>query len=201
MGRGSRKARHERRRKEAEIQRAAEEAARPEKPAESNGGAAEAQQDRVGGAPSPMEVKSAVLDNAIVKLAIEHRWPVSRRHKEAALGIISRNMAYENGVVSNGAVANLIRIEAQNQADEQHADKMAAPASGTNVNVNVGVAVQVESQLRQELLSDIDGLRILHEQALSEDSKPIIVASGKPSSNGHSTNGHSGNGHSSNGHH
>ena len=46
------------------------------------------------------------------------RWKISDPNKEFAVGVTVRNMGNEDGRVSNGAVANLIKMEAQNQAED-----------------------------------------------------------------------------------
>lgn len=57
----------------------------------------------------------------IAKLLACKRWKATDQHKEAALGVTVRNMANDDGRVSNAAVSNLIKMESQNQADDHRA--------------------------------------------------------------------------------
>ena len=70
-----------------------------------------------------MTYLTPVQENKIVTSMANkrNRWKLEEKHKDEAVGITVRNMANEDGRVSNAAVANLIRMEAQNQADEHKA--------------------------------------------------------------------------------
>ena len=70
-----------------------------------------------------MTYLTPVQENKIVASMANkrNRWKLEEKHKDEAVGITVRNMANEDGRVSNAAVANLIRMEAQNQVDEHKA--------------------------------------------------------------------------------
>jgi hypothetical protein len=51
------------------------------------------------------------------------RFKLTKEAKQIAIDMTIRNMRHDNGRVSNGAVANLIRMEAMNQAEAHAARK------------------------------------------------------------------------------
>ncbi len=57
-------------------------------------------------------------NNIVATLLAARRWKSTDEHKQVALGITTKNMGNEDARVSNAAVSNLIKMEAQNQADE-----------------------------------------------------------------------------------
>lgn len=136
-----RKARRERRKaqREAAASAAAEEARAESVPTDADRAAAQAPLPGVGGPPSGSTVYAAKMDNSLVKQAIRGRWLVTDEHRNKAIEICVRNMGCDEGMVSNGAVRNLIAIEAQNQKDEHHQAAMEKKAGDTNVQVNVGM--------------------------------------------------------------
>jgi hypothetical protein len=79
---------------------------------------------------------SPVQQNKIVSLMIhEPRWQLTAESKGEAVSYTRRNMASDDGRVSNGAVRNLIAMESQNIAWER-GDKADAAGNTTNIYVN-----------------------------------------------------------------
>ncbi len=64
---------------------------------------------------------SPVQENKIVAMMLNKRnkFPVKSKHKRYAVETTERNMKDENGRVSNGAVANLIRMVKINQDEDK----------------------------------------------------------------------------------
>jgi hypothetical protein len=76
------------------------------------------------------------------------------RAKQIAVLVTQRNMISPNQQVSNAAVQNLLRMEAQNQSDEHHSEDLEKPEAAP-LQVNI-------LQLRQELLNDPDFISNAH---------------------------------------
>lgn len=68
--------------------------------------------------------------------------------RDIAIAVTSRNMLSSNPLVVNLAVSNLIRMEAQNQADEHHDE-----GETQNVNHNHTLTLSVEE--RRNLIADV----------------------------------------------
>lgn len=68
--------------------------------------------------------------------------------RDIAIAVTSRNMLSSNPLVVNLAVSNLIRMEAQNQADQHHDE-----GETQNVNHNHSVTLTVEA--RRNLIADV----------------------------------------------
>lgn len=62
-------------------------------------------------------LRQAELNKMIRKLLHDKRWQVSDEVKRKAIAVTERNIDSEDERVSNGAVQNLLKMEAQNQAD------------------------------------------------------------------------------------
>lgn len=86
---------------------------------------------------------SPVQHNKIVSMMLNprRRWKLSKEAKQAAMAATLDNLADEDGRVRNAAVANLIRMEGQNQGDQHKMlDKLApnsSEASVTNQQINI----------------------------------------------------------------
>lgn len=106
------------------------------------------------------------------------RFKLDKEAKQIAIDATIRNMQSENGRVSNGAVANLIKMEAQNQADQHKAVDKKLPdlhAVGGMIEHRVTVT---------ELLGNPDYIEWLRERERNSD--PRLVCQ-----NGHQGNGKS----------
>lgn len=91
-------------------------------------------------------------ENQLIDMAVNGDWPTGAKEKQKAVDTTMRNMDSENGRVSNGAVSNLIRMEAQ---------KMGSANSATqNTQVNVSGNLVVNGTRRRfwtdmgEILAD-----------------------------------------------
>jgi hypothetical protein len=74
-------------------------------------------------------------ENRLTATAIRNRWPITEKHKQAAVGVTIRNMARDDGRVSNGAVRNLLAMEAQ-QMEQEKRDSGETDAPTVNVQIN-----------------------------------------------------------------
>ena len=91
----------------------------------------------VGGVPpSPINDR---LENQVIEKAVKaprRTWDLNDRHRDAAIGVTVRNMASEDGRVSNGAVKNMISMAGQDQKEREIEAGVPAVAVGVQVNVN-----------------------------------------------------------------
>jgi hypothetical protein len=83
-----------------------------------------------------------VQQNKIVGMmtAKHRRWKLTKAAKMEAIATTLNNMADEDGRVRNAAVANLVRMEAQNMADQHKLIEKQSPseaASVTNQQINI----------------------------------------------------------------
>jgi hypothetical protein len=83
---------------------------------------------------------SAVQENKIIASMLAGDWPSGAEEKATAVDTTKRNMASEDGRVSNGAVSNLIKMEAQKMKHQQTA------AGGEVVNHLHSGSVTVEER-------------------------------------------------------
>lgn len=115
-----------------------------------------------------------VQANKLYGMAIRQQWPLSNADKEDAVKACRKNLASDDGRISNGAVRNLLTMNAQNMAQEE-ADKPKTPAAGTTVNVAVGVSVQ---SVRQELLHDPEYLAYLRNREIESNGDAGVIREG-----------------------
>lgn len=129
-------------------------------------------------------------DNKLVAMMLNprRRWKLSKEAKAAAISATLDNLADEDARVRNGAVANLLRMEAQNQSDQHKAIDKKVP----DLQAVAGV---VEHRLTvADLLQNQQYIEWLRER--ERNSEPGIVCQ-----NGHEGNGRSlENGSTRNGH-
>jgi hypothetical protein len=120
-------------------------------------------------------------ENVMVRMMFnpKRRWNVTRQAKRAAMAAMLANLGSPDPRVVNGAVANILKMEAQNQGDQFKAiDKMLPDKNELKVT---------QTDARQGVLSDPDYLAYREKQRLG------VVLNG---TNGHAKNGHAnGNGH------
>jgi hypothetical protein len=85
-------------------------------------------------------------ENRLVRMMMNprRRWKVTAKAKEKALKITEANLSSQDERVSNGAVANLLKMEAQNQSD-QH---IVLPKLSLNVNVSTAAEMTDDELLR-----------------------------------------------------
>lgn len=122
-------------------------------------------------------------ENKILATALNprNRFRLKRRQIQEAIDATVRNMKDEDGRVSNGAVANLIKMVAINQKDEHHNDERDNPKAPYTLNIqNNGGTVSVDDG-RSELAA-------ICAAALER----ARGGAGPGDSNGHSSNGHNG---------
>ena len=132
----------------------------------------------------------------------QSRWHITPRHKEVAIGITVRNMANENGRVSNGAVSNLIKMEAQNQAEDLKSVPDLHLHAYADVEEQRAAARSIVAASRARRLSASQSCDRTsdggngHAGGLGSNGQPGDVASGTtPRADQHGSNGsHSGNG-------
>lgn len=119
-----------------------------------------------------------VQQNKIVGMMVakHRRWKLTKAAKNEAIATTLNNMGDEDGRVRNAAVANLVRMEAQNMADQHKAIDKRVP----DLHEHGGV---IEHRLTaQELLNQADYVEWLRKR--EQDSDPRLIC----------TNGHKGNG-------
>ena len=128
--------------------------------------------------------------NNIVKsiLSRRRRWKLTPEAKRHAIAVTMANLEDEDGRVRNTAVANLLKMEGQNQLDQHKAVDKRLPDL-------LAVGGTVEHRLTaQELLTQPDYVEWLRER--ERDSDPRLISTnghagnGKPVDDGPSRNGH-----------
>lgn len=133
---------------------------------------------------------SSVQENKIVAMMLNprRRWRLSKAAKSEAVAVTLNNMADEDGRVRNQAVANLIRMEAQNLADQhKFIDKHTPDLHQTIGSIEHRITVA-------ELLESPDYVEWCRER--ERDSQPGSICpnghqgDGGPLANGESRNGH-----------
>lgn len=133
---------------------------------------------------------SPVQENKIVRMMLNprRRWRITKEAKQAAMMATLNNLDDEDGRVRNAAVANLIRMEAQNQNDQHKAIDKRVPdlhEVGGQIQHRVSVA---------ELVNDPNYVEWLRNR--ERDSDPRLIranghkGNGKPVDDGPSRNGH-----------
>ena len=151
-----------RRNRQRAMKRAAREAAKNDLP------------PGVGGVPpSPINDR---LENQVIEKAVKaprRTWDLNDRHRDAAIGVTVRNMASEDGRVSNGAVKNMISMAGQDQKEREIDKGVPAVAVGVQVNVNSGNGIPSDDELAR--MSD-DELFRLHRQTLG---LPAVTVNGR----------------------
>lgn len=124
-----------------------------------------------GDAPREEPYLSPVQENKIVASMLNkspkkgRRWSLEERHKATAIRVTMANMLDEDGRVSNAAVANMIRMESQNQADEHHAE-------GETVTHNHTGTIEL-SAVRQEMLKDANYIDYCRTHQINGDSGTV----------------------------
>jgi hypothetical protein len=145
--------------------------------------------DRTSGAGAGPHL-TPVQQNKIVGMMLNkrRRWKLTKAAKNEAIAVTLNNMSDEDGRVRNAAVANMVRMEAQNQADHFKAVDKRVP----DLHAVGGV---VEHRITaQELLSETAYVEWLRER--ERDSDPRLIrangheGNGKPVDDGHTRNGH-----------
>jgi hypothetical protein len=128
--------------------------------------------------------------NKIVGMMLnpKRRWKLTKAAKSEAIATTLNNMGDDDGRVRNAAVANLVRMEAQNMADQHKAIDKRIP----DLHEHGGV---IEHRLTtQELLDQADYVEWLRKR--EQDSDPRLIRSnghkgnGKPVDDGPTRNGH-----------
>lgn len=133
---------------------------------------------------------SPVQENKIVGMMLNprRRWKLGKEAKRAAVAATLDNLADKDGRVRNAAVANLIRMEGQNQSDQHKSvDKHLPDLQAVSGVVEHRVSVP-------ELLANPEYVEWLRERERHSIPGPVCP-------NGHEGNGHAlANGESRNGH-
>lgn len=96
-----------------------------------------------------------------------NRWEITERHKQAAIGVTVKNMSHNDGRISNAAVSNMLRMEAQNQADELAAN---GPHGPTELHLHSHQHVEARETVSTVLENDHDYIDYLRQRALEADS-------------------------------
>lgn len=128
-----------------------------------------------------------VQENKIISLMLHDgkRWGIDITGKVWAIKTTLRNMQVEDGRVSNGAVANYIKMEAMNQKDEETAKGVTPGATYIQNNTTINTL--------SVALAEPEYLDFLRSRALEADSKPSPVCENGergPMENGQALNGH-----------
>jgi hypothetical protein len=128
--------------------------------------------------------------NKIVGMMLNprRRWRLSKEAKQAAMMATLTNLDDEDGRVRNAAVANLIRMEGQNQADQHKAIDKRTPDLHA-------VAGTIDHRITaQELLTHPNYVEWLRSSEVDCESRAICAnghaGNGKPVDDGPSRNGH-----------
>lgn len=116
------------------------------------------------------------------------RWKITKSAKQAVMQAMLDNLTDDDPRVVNGAAANLIRMEAQNQADQHKMVDKKLPDLHT-----VGGVIEHYATV-PELLVNPDYLEWLRERERSSDPRLICQnghqGNGKPLDDGSACNGH-----------
>lgn len=118
-------------------------------------------------------------ENNIIKsmLSPRRRWKLTKAAKQEAIAVTIANMGDDDGRVRNTAVANLIKMELQNQTDELKAIDKKLPDMH-----NIGGAVE-HRHTATELLTEPEYVEWLRERERNSDARLVCP-------NGHQGNGH-----------
>lgn len=129
-------------------------------------------------------------ENNIVKsmLSPRRRWKLTPKAKREAIAVTMANMQDHDGRVRNTAVANLLKMEGQNQADELKAIDKNVPDLHA-----IGGAVE-HRHTAAELLSQSEYVEWLRQRERDSDARIVCTnghaRNGKPLDDGHTRNGH-----------
>ena len=131
-----------------------------------------------------------VQKNKLVAMMLNprRRWRLSKAAKHEAIAVTLNNFSDEDARVRNQAVANLLKMEAQNQIDQHKAIDKRMP----DLHKVGGV---VEHRLTvQELLEQPDYVEWLRARETDSDARPVCAnghaGNGQPVDDGPSRNGH-----------
>lgn len=151
------------------------------------------------GGPSPRDESGLrpAEQNKLIRMAlndkpktVSRRFELTEFSKRLAIETTERNMLDEDGRVSNGAVANLIKMEALNQKESHHAD-------GDLVTHNHTGTIELAA-VRQELLKNANVIEHCRHDSQNGNPGPVCPnGESRPLANG-SAPGEAGPGH--NGH-
>lgn len=128
--------------------------------------------------------------NNIVKsmLSPRRRWKLTKQAKQEAISVTLSNLHDDDGRVRNTAVANLLKMEGQNQADEHKVIDKKLPDQHT-----IGGPIE-HRHTANELLQQPDYVEWLRQRERDSDPRLICTnghaGNGKPLDDGSARNGH-----------
>lgn len=128
---------------------------------------------------------SPTQDNIVIRMALNprNRWELSEDDRKAAIRTTRRNMKNKDGRVRNQAVANMIRMEGQNQSDEHHAAGDTIHHEHTlSIEQKLARLAELDEQFGTGnlLLAEVPGGSDGHPAANGHAQEPNGTSNGKP---------------------